>query len=75
MDNATATNGFLNERAKSNGIIDDQIKLQNNRIDQLERRVANYELRLRRQFSQLEQLTAGFQQQSAALAGIGGGFF
>ena len=75
VDNATATSGFLNARVKSNGIIDDQIEGQNNRIEQLERRIASYELRLRRQFSQLELLTATFQQQGAALSGIGGGLF
>ncbi len=75
VDNATATSGFLNARVKSNGILDDQIEGQNNRIEQLERRIASYELRLRRQFSQLELLTATFQQQGAALSGIGGGLF
>jgi flagellar hook-associated protein 2 len=75
IDEATKSSGFLNARVKSNGILDDQIEGQNNRIEQLERRVASFELRLRRQFSQLELLTASFQQQGAALSGIGGGFF
>jgi len=75
IDDATASSGFLNARAKSNGILDDQIEGQNNRIDQLERRISSFELRLRRQFAQLEVLTATFQQQGAALSGIGGGLF
>lgn len=75
IDEATASSGFLNQRSRSNGIIDDQIQGQNNRIDQLERRLASYEARLRRQFSNLELLAADFQQQGAALARIGGGLF
>ncbi len=75
IDDATATSGFLNERVKANGILDDQIEGQNNRIEQIERRISSFELRLRRQFSQLELLTASFQQQGAALSGIGGGLF
>jgi flagellar hook-associated protein 2 len=74
LDEATSSTGFLNERVRANGLIDDQIESQNSRIDQLERRVATFEARLRRQFIQLEQLTAGFQQQGASLAGIGVGF-
>ncbi len=75
IDGATSTSGFLNQRVKSNGILDDQIKGQNDRIEQLERRISSFELRLRRQFSKLELLTATFQQQGAALSGIGGGLF
>ncbi len=71
LKDATATNGFLNERIKPNGIIDQQIKSQNNRIDMMERRISMHEERLRKQFARMEELAAGFQQQSAALLRLG----
>lgn len=74
LDDATSTTGFLNERIKTNGTIDQQIEAINNRIDRLEDIVAQREARLRVQFSQLEQLISGFQSQGAFLMGLSSGF-
>ncbi len=75
VDEATRSTGFLNDRVESNGSIDRQIESINSQIDRVEDRVANTEERLRREFLQLEQLTASFQNQASALAGLGGGGF
>ncbi len=74
LEDATSFQGFLNERIRGGGIIDDQIESFNTRIDNLERRVAATEARLRRQFNRLEVLSSTYQQQSAALSGLGVGF-
>jgi flagellar hook-associated protein 2 len=74
LDEATSSKGFLNERVRSNGIFDQQIQSLNDQIDRLEGRVALREQRLRLQFSKLEQLSATYQSQGAALSAIGGGF-
>ena len=70
LDEATGSAGFLNERARSNGIIDQQIEALNDRIDRMEDRVVQYETRLKRQFARLEQLSATYQSQSSALGSI-----
>lgn len=75
LDEATKSTGFLNERAKANGTIDRQIESLNNTIARQEDRLTQYESRLRRQFLQLEQLSANFQNQSAALSGARFGAF
>ncbi len=71
LDEATRTTGFLNARAKSNGTIDKQIETLNSQIDRMEDRALQYENRLRRQFTQLETLTASYQNQAAALSSLG----
>lgn len=70
LDDITKTTGFLNERSKANGIIDQQIESLNDRIEQIDRRVSMKEQRMRRQFAMMEQLQAGFQTQGSALASI-----
>jgi flagellar hook-associated protein 2 len=75
LDDATKSNGFLNERAKSNGTIDRQISNLNDSIDRQAGRIAQYEARLRRQFLQLETLSSNFQQQSSALSSARFGSF
>lgn len=67
IDGATASTGYLNERAKAGGTIDTQIKSYNTRIDALERAIALREERLRRQFLQLETLTNSLNSQGGAL--------
>lgn len=74
LDTAANSTGFLNERAKANGTIDRQIQEVNDRISSLEERLAMREIRLRRQFATLEQMSAGFQSQASALSRIGMGF-
>jgi flagellar hook-associated protein 2 len=69
-DEITRVTGFLNERAKSNGTLDAQVRGLNDQIDRMEDRLAQREERLRRQFSRLEQLSAGFQNQNSALSGL-----
>jgi len=71
LDDITKSTGFLNERAKANGGIDTQVRNLRDQIARVEDRLVLKENRLRRQFSMLEQLSAGFQQQSAALSRIG----
>ncbi len=70
VDGATATTGYLNERAKAGGSIDSQIQRQNDRIAALERSVALRQARLRAQFTQLETLLASLQSQSASLGSL-----
>lgn len=74
LDEITGTFGFLNERARSNGTIDNRIKLFNNRIARLEEIVAQRERRLRTQFAQLEQVVNSFQSQGASLNNLATGF-
>lgn len=74
LESIVSTQGFLNQRARAGGSIDDQIESQNSRIDRIELRVTNLEARLRREFAQLEQLVASFQTNGAALGGLSGGF-
>lgn len=68
LDTATASSGFLNERGKANGIIDQQITSINDSVARIDARLSLKEARLRRQFTSLEQLSAGFQNQSNALS-------
>lgn len=75
LDDATSASGFLNERAKANGTIDRQIKNINDSVSRQEERISKYEERLRRQFLNLEQLSANFQNQSSALSGLRFGSF
>ncbi len=70
LDEATGTSGFLNERSRSNGIIDQQVEALNDRIDRMEDRVSQYEIRLKKQFSRLEQLSATYQSQNSALSSL-----
>ncbi len=74
LNEATKATGYLNERAKANGSIDQQIESLNDQIDRMEDRLVQRETRLRRQFLQLEQLTATYQNQASALSGLGAGF-
>ena len=71
LDEITKATGFLNNRAKANGTIDQQIRNLNDQIGRMEDRLLQRENRLRRQFTHLEQISAGFQNQSSALAGLG----
>lgn len=71
LDSATRTNGFLNERIRANGTIDQQIQTANDQIARLEERLEMRETRLRRQFTALEQISAVYQNQAAALSRIG----
>ncbi len=70
LDGATASSGYLNERARAGGSIDTQIQSANDRITALERAVGLREKRLRAQFTQLETLTASLQAQGGALGSI-----
>ncbi|MCC6490001.1 MAG: flagellar filament capping protein FliD [Candidatus Hydrogenedentes bacterium] len=74
LDEATNTQGFLNERVRSNGIIEQQINSINDRIEQMEERLETKEARLRAQFTRLEQLSATYQAQASALSSIGASF-
>ena len=71
LDSATRSGGFLNERARANGTIDQQIQSANDQIARLEDRLLQRENRLRRQFTSLEQISAVYQNQAAALSRLG----
>jgi flagellar hook-associated protein 2 len=73
LDEITDSFGFLNERSKSGGLIDDNIEGIENSISRMEERLVLREARLRRQFTAMEQFQASFQAQSASLASIGQG--
>ncbi|HPO16960.1 MAG TPA: flagellar filament capping protein FliD [Candidatus Hydrogenedentes bacterium] len=75
LDEATKTTGFLNERAKSSGTIDVQIRSLNDQIDRIEDQVSQYETRLRRQFSAMEQMMSSMQSQSSALSSLSSYYF
>jgi flagellar hook-associated protein 2 len=70
LNEVTTVTGFLNDRVKTRGSIDSQILLYNDRILRLEDRVEKRELRLRAQFTRLEQLSAGFQSQNSTLSSL-----
>ncbi len=64
------TDGFIYQRAKSNGTIDTQIERYNDQIDAIEERVSMKETRLRTQFTKMEQVLATYQTQSSSLSSI-----
>lgn len=70
IDEIAKATGFLHARSKAGGTIDIQIQSLNDQIDRIEVRLLYKEERLRRQFTRLEQLSAGLQNQSAALSGF-----
>lgn len=70
LDEVTSISGYLNERVRTGGSIDDRIRMYNDRIDRMTARLAQREARLRAQFSRLEQLTSGYQSQNTVLAGL-----
>ncbi|MBN2310440.1 MAG: flagellar filament capping protein FliD [Candidatus Hydrogenedentes bacterium] len=74
LDEITGLSGFLNQRAKSNGIIDQQIESLNDQIDRVEERVTQKENRLRAQFARMEQLSAAYQSQGSMLSGMMSGY-
>jgi flagellar hook-associated protein 2 len=73
LEEVTGTNGFLNDRIKSNGTIDSQVESYEDQIERLESRIAQKEARLKKEFARLEQLSASYQQQGSALTRLGGG--
>ena len=70
LDDATSYTGFLNQRVKSNGTIDQQIDAYNNQLDRLEERLAMKEERLVKQFANLELMASSYQSQASALSGL-----
>lgn len=75
LDEATRVTGFLNDRSKANGTIDQQIQNLNDQIDRIEDRLTTRENRLRSQFTRLEQLAAGYQNQSSSLSSLSFRYF
>jgi flagellar hook-associated protein 2 len=67
LEEATKSAGFLNERSKANGTIDQQIRSNNDAIKRIEERLGVKERRLRQQFARLERISSQFQQQGGAL--------
>ncbi len=71
LDDMTKATGFLNNRAKANGTIDQQISGINDQVRRLEDRLEQRETRLRRQFTQLETISATYQNQASSLSALG----
>lgn len=70
LNDITSLNGFLNQRSRSNGLLDQQIQAYNDRISRLEERIQMKEQRLRAQFTRMEQYASSFQQQGTSLSGL-----
>lgn len=68
LETTTRSTGFLNDRSKSNGSIDQQVRAIKDQMERLQERVSKKEQRLRSQFAQLEQLSANFQSQNSTLS-------
>lgn len=77
LDEVTGTSGYLNQRARSNGTIDQQVQALNERIERMEIRLEQREARMRAQFLRVEQMSASAQNQNSMLSRIssGLGFF
>lgn len=73
LDESTGLTGYLNQRSRAGGFIDDQIDGLDRQIERIEARVAVREQRLRAQFAQLEQFSSNFQVQGGFLGGISNG--
>lgn len=73
LDEATKATGFLNQRSKASGSIDQQIQSYNDQIDRIEGRLEQKEQRLRQQFSRMEQIAAQYQAQGSSLGSLGNG--
>jgi flagellar hook-associated protein 2 len=68
LKSITQVGGFLNDRTKSSGSIDQQVQDINDQIARLNESIAKKETRLKKQFSALEQFSAQMQSQSSALS-------
>ena len=73
LDGAAGLNGYLQERTRQGGTIDNRIQGLENQIERQEARLELREARLRQQFAQVEQLASSFQQSGASLASLGSG--
>lgn len=77
LDEITATSGFLNQRSRAGGSLDNRVDLLNDQIERIERRISMRELRLRTQFANLEITVNSLKTQGSALFGLSvglGGF-
>ena len=70
VNSATSATGWLNQRVKSNGTIDQQITSLNAQIDRIEERVSLYETRLKKQYSALETMMSSMKAQSSSLSAL-----
>ncbi len=68
LDNFTGINGFINERIRFGGILDRQLLQIGQRISDFEDRLYDYEVRLRRQYSYVEQMLSRYQSVSSYIA-------
>ena len=62
--------GVLEERTKTNGLIDTAITRYNDQIERMEERLEMRETRLRTQFTNMEKMLATYQSQSSSLAAL-----
>jgi flagellar hook-associated protein 2 len=68
LNEVTGTSGFLNNRSKSNGTIDQQITDLTDRIDAMTHRADQKEQQLKNKYAKLETALATLQAQSSALS-------
>lgn len=73
LEEATKTTGFLNQRSRANGSIDQQIENYNDQIRRIEQRLVLKEQRLRLQFSRMERIASQFQSQGSSLSTLSNG--
>jgi len=68
LNDITGTSGFLNDRSKSNGTIDQQISDLNARIDAMEERANQKEQQLKDKYAKLETALSTLRTQSSYLS-------
>jgi flagellar hook-associated protein 2 len=68
LNDITGTSGFLNDRSKSNGTIDQQITGLNDRIDAMNERADMKEQQLKSKYAKLETALSTLQAQSSYLS-------
>lgn len=74
LDGVVSTTGFLYQRARGGGSIDQTIQGMDDQIARLTDNVTKYQQRLRDQFTKLEEFTANYKQAGSSLAALGGGY-
>jgi flagellar hook-associated protein 2 len=68
LNDITGTSGFLNDRSKANGTIDQQITDLNARISAMEERASQKEKHLKEKYSKLETALSNLKTQSYSLS-------
>ncbi|MBN2307705.1 MAG: flagellar filament capping protein FliD [Candidatus Hydrogenedentes bacterium] len=70
LEETTSYTGFLSQRSRDNGTIDQRIEDYNEQIERLEERVSMKEERLRTQYANMEITLASLESQNSALSSL-----